>query len=529
WFGSGVAAGVAVGALLGALSGKALSGKALSGKDLRGGGARASADAHMARAIGTALDVAGLLTALAPWRTALLFRASRWLGPAWGPVVTHVSLAAPVAGAAGFISALTASSILSGSSALSAPSVLSGSSALSGYVWMGVGVAVSAVAASSHRLSIPAWAGGCRTLLLAAALAALGSAAVKLLSRRRRAGAALAAVAVAVACALTLRADPRCAGGLTAANNAGAAFRMLSREESATGWVTVSDDAARGLRVLRSGHSIIGGHWSDTRESIFGIFYYADAVRLAHGAQTKAQAQAAAGRGGERALVIGLGVGVAARSLHEQGVRVDVVELDAAVHRAAAAHFGLPRALHGVFVQDGRAFVDAAPSGAYDYVVHDVFTGGSVPAALFSQAAVAQLARVLAPRGVLAMNYVGVLGDTRTLHHVARTLREAFAHVRCFAESAADPAAVTNMMFFASQEPIRFAPQALRRAADPASIRGHVLAAMEANEVSLAYDARAVRPITDAWNPLPAWLAPAARLHWLAMREMFPDEYWLNY
>ncbi|KAJ2500144.1 hypothetical protein IWW47_003267 [Coemansia sp. RSA 2052] len=481
----------------------------------------------MARAIGTALDVAGLLTALAPWRTALLFRASRWLGPAWGPVVTHVSLAAPVAGAAGFISALTASSILSGSSALSAPSVLSGSSALSGYVWMGVGVAVSAVAASSHRLSIPAWAGGCRTLLLAAALAALGSAAVKLLSRRRRAGAALAAVAVA--CALTLRADPRCAGGLTAANNAGAAFRMLSREESATGWVTVSDDAARGLRVLRSGHSIIGGHWSDTRESIFGIFYYADAVRLAHGAQTKAQAQAAAGRGGERALVIGLGVGVAARSLHEQGVRVDVVELDAAVHRAAAAHFGLPRALHGVFVQDGRAFVDAAPSGAYDYVVHDVFTGGSVPAALFSQAAVAQLARVLAPRGVLAMNYVGVLGDTRTLHHVARTLREAFAHVRCFAESAADPAAVTNMMFFASQEPIRFAPQALRRAADPASIRGHVLAAMEANEVSLAYDARAVRPITDAWNPLPAWLAPAARLHWLAMREMFPDEYWLNY
>ncbi|KAJ2820457.1 hypothetical protein FBU31_005218 [Coemansia sp. 'formosensis'] len=498
WFTSGVVASMVVGAALGSRLWRVLSTAQAAGSS--------EADARTERAIGAALDVAALLTALAPWRTALLFQASRRLGPTWGPVVTHVSLAAPVAAASGFIAAVSVARLVRGRRT----------------VWAAAYIGAASAAMWAGRGSIGVH-GGCHGLLLVAGYAALSSVMVKLLSRRRRLLLLVApAVAAAVFGVLTLGSDPRCTSGITARNNAGTAYHMLSRTESVTGWVTVSDEAERQLRVLRSGHSIIGGHWNETQESIFGIFYYADAVRLASSHRSRRHSD-------ERALIIGLGIGVAARSLHEQGVKVDVVELDPAVYRAAVDFFSLPRDLHGVYLQDGRRFIDEAADSSYDYIVHDVFTGGSVPAVLFSQSAVAQLSRILAPHGVLAMNYVGMLADTRTLYHVSHTLKSAFAHVRCFAESIEDPTGVTNMMFFASQEPIVFAPDALRNAAHPDSIRGRVLADMEANEVSIAFDEQSVRLITDAWNPLPKWLAPAARVHWYAMRGMFPDEYWLNY
>ncbi|KAJ2492055.1 hypothetical protein IWW37_001769 [Coemansia sp. RSA 2050] len=494
WFSSGVVVCMAVGAALGTRHWRGLATAPAAGGS--------EADARTERAIGAALDVAALLTALAPWRTALLFQESRRLGPMWGPVVTHVSLAAPVAAASGFIAAVSVARL-----------VRSGKAA-----WAAAYVGAAVAAIWAGRGAGGAY-GGCQGLLLVAGYAALSSVMVKLLSRHGRVLLLVApAAAAAMFCVLTLGSDPRCASGVTARNNAGPAYHMLSRAESVTGWVTVSDEAERQLRVLRSGHSIIGGHWNQTQESIFGIFYYADAVRLVSSRHSN-----------ERALIIGLGIGVAARSLHEQGVKVDVVELDPAVYRAAVDFFSLPQDLHGVYLQDGRRFIDDAADASYDFIIHDVFTGGSVPAALFSLSAVAQLNRILAPRGVLAMNYVGTLSDTRTLHHIAHTLRSAFAHVRCFAESVEDPVGVTNMMFFASQEPISFAPGALRRAADPDTIRSRVLAGMEANEVSVAYDEQSVRLITDAWNPLPKWLAPAAQAHWHAMRGMFPDEYWLNY
>ncbi|KAJ1889591.1 hypothetical protein GGI09_006546 [Coemansia sp. S100] len=498
WFTSGIVISMAVGAALGSRLWRGLTTGLTAGSS--------KADARTERLIGAALDMAALLTALAPWRTALLFQESRWLGPVWGPVVTHVSLAAPVAAASGFIAAVSVARLLHGRRTAWAAAY--------------VGAAVAAMWARRGAAGVHS---GCQGLLLVAGYAALSSVMIKLLGRRGRLLLLVApTIAAVVFGVLTLGSDPRCASGMTARNNVGSAYHMLSRAESVTGWVTVSDEAERRLRLLRSGHSIIGGHWNETQESIFGIFYYADAVRLVSSRRSRR-------RTNERALIIGLGIGVAARSLHEQGVKVDVVELDPAVYRAAVDFFSLPRNLHGVYLQDGRRFIDDAADGSYDYIVHDVFTGGSVPAVLFSQSAVAQLSRILAPRGVLAMNYVGMLSDTRTLHHVAHTLRSAFAHVRCFAESIEDPTGITNMMFFASQKPIAFAPGALRNSSNPDTIRARVLADMEDNEVSVVYDEQSVRLITDAWNPLPKWLAPAAQVHWHAMRDMFPDEYWLNY
>ncbi|KAJ2394356.1 hypothetical protein GGI05_002072, partial [Coemansia sp. RSA 2603] len=400
-----------------------------------GSASAASVDTRTGRALAAAFNTAALLTSLAPMRASLVLRYSGRLGPHWGPTLTHCVLAYPVFAAVGFATAVAAARL---SHVQGAPSRQA--------VTFAAYVAAAVVAAWVATLRAP-WQHACHGMLTAAVYMALSGLFIELLVGLHERAASVAAQApgvrpaAAASAAISVRpavlrfapmaatlifvltsllGDARCT--THGAVNTSAKYHVLMREESVTGWVTVADEHERKLRLLRSGHSIIGGHWNSTRESIFGVFYYADAVRLVRGAP----------QANERALQIGLGIGVSARSLHEQGVRVDVVELDPAVYRAAVQFFALPTGLNAVHLRDARAFVDEAPAATYDYVVHDVFTGGSVPPALFSREAVAQLRRILRPRGVLAMNYVGVPSDTRVLAHVAATLRTAFKHVRLF-------------------------------------------------------------------------------------------------
>ncbi|KAJ1905958.1 hypothetical protein LPJ81_001629 [Coemansia sp. IMI 209127] len=525
-----------------------------------------TADTRTARALSIGFDIAALITALAPQRAGYVFRWSGRLGAAWGPFASHCALVFPVFVLGGFITAVSAARVAHNPRSpvrqWTVRAAYVAAAALT--IWIG------------HRVTTPHRS--CSGLLLNAGYAALSSLMIKLLAghqenvdaanaldkakgraqqsaqrtahlrerqlRKLRFAPTVAFVFLALT---TLFSDPLCAGGLTAKSNADtSAYVMLSRAESVTGWVSVSDESERRMRVLRSGHSIIGGHWNETRESIFGIFYYADAVRLVRGRKSNPEAkrdaasrshslptQALVGDGSERALQIGLGIGVSASSLHHQNVRVDVVEIDPEVHRAAVAFFDLPRNLNAVHLTDGRRFIDEAQTHTYDYVIHDVFTGGSVPASLFSQSAIAQVLRILKPDGVLAMNYVGVPSDSRALAHITFTLRSAFTYVRCFAESLDDRDAMVNMMFFASLAPIRFdITPAVLRAMGPSSIRARTLHTMEANEVDVDAAIRAtsdVRPITDEWNPLPLWQAGPAAQHWYAMRDMLPEAFWLNY
>ncbi|KAJ2776877.1 hypothetical protein H4R18_005444 [Coemansia javaensis] len=504
-----------------------------------------SLDARTGRAVAAAFDAAAVFVAAAPPRLAYVFRWSDALGPVRGALATQCALAFPVLGLAGFVATVCALRLAHNprSPARQAATAAACLGAVAVLVWIG-----------QQRLAPPH--GTCHGLLLSAAFAALSSVMVRLLvghqeraeaARRRQAAPALAGrllrwlrfvpTAVAVALALnTLYADPTCSGGLAArttatADAAAAGYQMLYRNESVTGWVTVSDEAEREMRVLRSGHSLIGAHWKATSESPFAVFYYADAVRLATGRRA-GSSQGRRGDGSERALQIGLGAGISARSLHESNVRVDVVEIDPAVHEAAVRFFGLPTTLNAVHLMDGRRFIDEAPAGTYDYIVHDVFTGGSVPAALFSQSAVAQMRRILRPDGILAMNYVGVPNDKRTLSHIVRTLRTAFASVRCFAETTDDLDDTGNMMFFAADAPVEFdiTAEVLQRMGKY-TIRSMTLAKMLGRELDLATMANApdARPITDDWNPLPAWQFATAIRHWHVMRKLFPTEYWLKY
>jgi len=75
------------------------------------------------------------------------------------------------------------------------------------------------------------------------------------------------------------------------------------------------------------------------------------------------------------------------------------------VHQLAAQYFSLPSNITMV-IQDAVTFVNAkkvAPAPRFDYIVHDVFTGGVEPVDLFTLEFMQGLHTLLQEDGVIAI------------------------------------------------------------------------------------------------------------------------------
>ena len=63
-------------------------------------------------------------------------------------------------------------------------------------------------------------------------------------------------------------------------------YKLLARQESVTGYVSVLENVKDGFRVMRCDHSLLGGEWvkemsgSKLKEPVYGIFVMLEAVRL---------------------------------------------------------------------------------------------------------------------------------------------------------------------------------------------------------------------------------------------------------
>jgi spermidine synthase len=102
----------------------------------------------------------------------------------------------------------------------------------------------------------------------------------------------------------------------------------------------------------------------------------------------------------------GMGVGVSARVLMKDGVLTTVVEIDPLVYEYAQTYFGFPTPDGGVFLEDARIYLHRqarGEGGDFDYVIHDVFTGGSVPSSLFTLECWQAIRARLKDDGVLAV------------------------------------------------------------------------------------------------------------------------------
>lgn len=89
----------------------------------------------------------------------------------------------------------------------------------------------------------------------------------------------------------------------------------------------------------------------------------------------------------------------------KHGIDTTVVEIDPVVHQFATQYFNLP-SNHIAAIEDATTFVKRAVETSapkYDYIIHDVFTGGAEPAELFTWEFLKDLSSMLKDDGVIAI------------------------------------------------------------------------------------------------------------------------------
>ncbi|KAM3074977.1 hypothetical protein ACMFMG_007560 [Clarireedia jacksonii] len=238
-------------------------------------------------------------------------------------------------------------------------------------------------------------------------------------------------------------------------------WSLLERQESLTGYVSVIESLkmGQGFRAMRCDHSLLGGEWlingkkaKGLAEPIYGIFVMLEAIRLIEVEKPVRDEDATA-------LVIGLGIGTTPAALISHGIKTTLVEIDPVVVSFAKKYFSLP-APHATIVDDAVSVASnfAAQGKKFNYIVHDVFTGGAEPVDLFTYEFLKDLYDILEPGGVIAINYAGdfLLPPFLIIH---RTIRTLFPTCRIFREAEAPSADdleetkqdFTNMVIFCTK------------------------------------------------------------------------------
>ena len=203
--------------------------------------------------------------------------------------------------------------------------------------------------------------------------------------------------------------------------------RLLASKSSITGRIVVSEHVSMGFRYLRADHSLLGGFWIETPtrrgeigDSIYTAFMLQEATRFVEaGPKDNALFMCVIFAGIDPSFThllvfSGLGIGVAANTFMRLGVNTTVVEIDPVVYEYAREFFDLrePQAVH---FADARAWVHdnaaLATPPQYDIIVHDCFSGGGVPAHLFTVEFWNDLKKIISPEGVVGVNYAGTLGS----------------------------------------------------------------------------------------------------------------------
>ncbi|RKU49177.1 hypothetical protein DL546_008746 [Coniochaeta pulveracea] len=321
-------------------------------------------------------------------------------------------------------------------------------------------------------------------------------------------------------------------------------YMILDRRESLTGYISVVESIAQGFRVLRCDHSLLGGEWTKLRtlpqfrknqvaEPIYGVFAMLEAVRLVEVPDPVLDDQA-------KALVIGMGIGTTPSALVAHGIGTTVVEIDPVVRDFAQQYFHLPSNLSTV-VEDAVTYASRLASStetaSFDYIVHDVFTGGAEPVALFTLEFLRDLAALLRPNGVIAINYAGDFALASPAV-VVRTIREVFPSCRIFREHPRDEALVektgsdfTNMVIFCTKlsEPISFRKPTQRDLLNSPSREAFLLPKNEVKDEDFLVGREEGVLFRNDTDKLEKWHQTSALGHWAIMRTVLPDAVWENW
>ncbi|KAL1957726.1 hypothetical protein VTO42DRAFT_5569 [Malbranchea cinnamomea] len=318
-------------------------------------------------------------------------------------------------------------------------------------------------------------------------------------------------------------------------------YILLDRRESLTGYLSVLENEKSQFRVLRCDHSLLGGEWTWTprgpkpkvAEPIYAVFTMLEAIRLVEsddGSASKPDID-------KNALVIGLGIGTTPAALITHGIDTTVVEIDPAVYELAIKYFTLP----GNFTSELRDAVeyvkDARESRLkFDYIVHDVFTGGVEPVDLFTLEFMQGLHDLLADDGVIAVNYAGDL-SLPSAGQVIRTVLSTFTSCRIFRESEqstnTDEGDFTNTVIFCKKThgPLKFRKPVKADFLGCRSREAYLLPKYEIDPAVFENSGDESQSVLQAEksSQLQAWQFKGAVGHWHIMRGVLPPVVWENW
>ncbi|KAL2692189.1 hypothetical protein Neosp_002595 [[Neocosmospora] mangrovei] len=310
-------------------------------------------------------------------------------------------------------------------------------------------------------------------------------------------------------------------------------WTLLERKESLTGYISILENLGQGFRVMRCDHSLLGGEWvriqgQKVSEPIYGVFVMLEAVRLIQRETPLADADA-------KALVVGLGIGTTPSALVSHGIDTTVVEIDPVVHEFAQKYFNM-RQNNPPAIADAVSYTAnlVNQSKSYDYIVHDVFTGGAEPVDLFTLEFLQGLGALLKPDGVIAINYAGDFGLPAP-QLIYRTIKQVFPSCRIFRESPREEANVerwgsdfTNMVIFCRKTPgdITF-----RRPVPSDFLRSRARQAFLAPQHEVREQEFLDSEDTDVLaknrtGKVTKWHQKSAAGHWKIMRSVLPGKIW---
>ncbi|KAI0477797.1 S-adenosyl-L-methionine-dependent methyltransferase [Xylariaceae sp. FL0804] len=318
----------------------------------------------------------------------------------------------------------------------------------------------------------------------------------------------------------------------------GNGWSVIDRWESVTGYISVVDSHRDGFRVMRCDHSVLGGEWTvfktkTVAEPIYAIFTQLEAVRLVNVPEKVPDNEA-------KALNIGLGVGTSPSAMIAHGIDTTIVEIDPVVHAFAMKYFGLP-SNHTAVIEDVVSWSQTNAASLheyYDYIIHDVFTGGAEPIDLFTYEFLEGLKSMLRPNGVIAINYAGDF-TLPPLSIVLNTVRAVFPTCRPFRESAPpaqdqideDGRDFDNVVIFCTKSEGGTVTFREPRAADflgSLARREHLLPKHEVPDSMFSGPEAAGGGILrkNDTEKLAKWHHQSAMRHWDIMRVVLPKDIW---
>ncbi|KAI1760283.1 S-adenosyl-L-methionine-dependent methyltransferase [Hypoxylon sp. FL1150] len=316
-------------------------------------------------------------------------------------------------------------------------------------------------------------------------------------------------------------------------------WSIVDRGESMTGYISVLNNHQDGFRVMRCDHSLLGGEWTKfprkiVAEPIYSVFTQLEAVRLIKNPNKPPDNEA-------KALNIGLGIGTTPSALIAHGIDTTIVEIDPMVYDFAKKYFGLPLN-HTAVIQDAISWSESNKDALhenYDYIVHDVFTGGAEPIPLFTFEFLSSLRHMLKPNGVIAINYAGDF-TLPPLGIVMNTIREVFPSCRVFREGESPSEEATeetgrdfdNVIVYCTKtgEKVNFREPKEADYLQSLARRAFLLPKHEVDESAFsaaAADAGILR--VNETEKLSEWHDKSALGHWAVMRTVVPNYIWQNW